>query len=161
MKNPFRIGTKIYLRPLERDDAPQLQVWINDPEITRTLAFYKPVNRAFEEEFIAKVSQSDTDIVVGIAIKQTDVLIGATGLHQIDYKNRHANFGINIGAKNEWGNGYGTEATYLMVQFAFDTLNLNRVRLLVYESNERGRRAYEKVGFKQEGILRQDRFHDG
>jgi len=161
MINPFRIGTKVYLRPLDREDAPLLQTWINDPEITRTLAFYRPVNRTFEEEFIATVNQSEHDVVLGIAITQTDALIGATGLHQIDYKNRHANFGINIGEKTQWGNGYGTEATYLMVQYGFETLNLNRVRLLVFENNPRARRAYEKVGFKQEGVLRQDRFHEG
>jgi [ribosomal protein S5]-alanine N-acetyltransferase len=161
MQNPFLIGTKIYLRPLERADAPTLEAWINDPEVTRTLAFYRPMNLQNEEEFIARVYQSEHDLVLGIAVKQSDELIGATGLHEIDFKNRHANFGINIGKKDEWGNGYGTEATTLMVRHAFETLNLNRVRLLVYENNPRARRAYEKVGFKQEGILRQDRYHEG
>src|SRR5206468_7752591 len=60
-----------------------------------------------------------------------------------------------------WGKGYGTEATRLMVQYAFDTLNLNRVWLHVLEYNERGIRCYEKVGFKKEGLLRQEHFRDG
>jgi [ribosomal protein S5]-alanine N-acetyltransferase len=161
MKNPFRIGTKIYLRPLEREDAPLLIPWLNDQEVTQMLAIHRPINLQSEEEFIAKVYQSEHDLVLGIAVRQNDSLIGVSGLHQIDFKNRHANFGISIGEKGEWGKGYGTEATFLMVQYAFDTLNLNRVRLLVFESNTRGIRAYEKVGFKQEGVLRQDRFHDG
>ena len=54
------------------------------------------------------------------------------------------NFGIVIGAKSEWGKGYGTEATSLMVQYAFETLNLNRVWLHVYEFNTRGTEAFEK-----------------
>ena len=46
-------------------------------------------------------------------------------------------FGISIGVKEEWDHGYGTEATELMLQHAFGTLNLNRVWLHVYEDNER------------------------
>ncbi len=161
MKNPFRIGAKIYLRPLERADAPRIVPWINDPEVTHTLAMYRPMNLQNEEEFIAKVTNSEHDLVLCIMVNETDAFIGLTGLHEIDFKNRHANFGISIGEKAAWGNGYGTEATRLMVRYAFETLNLNRVRLLVYENNPRARRAYEKVGFKQEGILRQERFHDG
>src|SRR5438876_3775341 len=123
MKNPFLIGTQIYLRPLERDDAPQLVPWFNDPEITRHLRRYLPVNLQAEEEFIAKIYQSEHDVGLGIVLRETDQLIGATGLHQTDVRNRHTCFGILIGAKEAWGKGHGTEATALMVQYAFETLN--------------------------------------
>ena len=161
MKNPFRVGAKVYLRPLERADAPRVVTWLNDPEITRTLSLYRPFNLQGEEEFIAKVSKSEHDVVLCIVVKESDAFIGVTGLHEIDFKNRHANFGISIGETSEWSKGYGTEATTLMVRYAFETLNLNRVRLLVFENNPRARRAYEKVGFRQEGVLRQEHFHDG
>src|SRR5262249_47408000 len=84
-----------------------------------------------------------------------------TGLHRIDFKERHAAFGITIGDKAEWGKGYGTETTRLLVEHAFEILNLNRVWLHVYEFNERGIRTYERVGFQKEGVLRQDHFHEG
>jgi RimJ/RimL family protein N-acetyltransferase len=161
MKNPFLIGSKIYLRPLEREDAGTVLPWVNDPEVTCNLLLYRPVNLQAEEEFIAKANQSEHDLVLGIAVAATDKLIGATGLDQIDFKNRHARFGILIGEKTEWGKGYGTEATGLLVRHAFETLNLNRVWLHVFEYNKRGIRVYEKVGFKKEGALRQDRFHGG
>ena len=48
-------------------------------------------------------------------MKAGDKLVGATGLHRMDFKNRHASFGISIGDKSEWGKGYGTEATSLIV----------------------------------------------
>ena len=161
MQNPVRIGTKVYLRPLDQEDAPRIVPWFNDPEVSRTIAMYLPLNRLGEEAFIAKLYQSDHDIVLGIAARESDALVGVTGLHQIDYKNRHANFGITIGEPIEWGKGYGTEATALMVEYAFETLNLNRVRLLVFEYNERGQRTYERVGFRREGVLRQEHFHAG
>jgi len=159
--NPYLIGAKVYLRPLEREDARHFVTWINDPDVRRMLLIYRPMNLQAEEEFITKSVQSEHDLVLGIAIKATDQLIGATGLHRIDCKDRQASFGISIGEKGEWGKGYGTEATRLIVQHAFQTLNLNRVWLHVFEYNERGIRTYERVGFKREGVLRQDRYHDG
>ena len=162
MKNPFLIGTKIYLRPLEREDAQLFVPWINDAEVTRTLeVFYRPLNLQAEVEFIETIYKSEHDVVLGIAVKETEALIGGAGLHRMDFKNRRASFGIFIGEKSEWGKGYGTEVTALMTGYAFEILNMNRVWLHVYEYNERGLKAYERVGFKREGVLRQDRYHEG
>jgi RimJ/RimL family protein N-acetyltransferase len=161
MQNPFLIGTKIYLRPVEREDARQCVAWFNHPEITRTLLTHRPINLRAEEQFIDKALQNERDLVLGIATLASDRLIGVTGLKDIDYRNRHAGFGITIGEKEEWGKGYGTEATRLVVAHAFETLNLNRVWLHVYEYNERGIRSYEKVGFQKEGILRQETYREG
>ncbi len=161
MINAFRIGTAIYLRPLERADAPLLQHWINDPQVTRTLLAYRPINLAAEERWLDDLYKTDHDVVLGIAIAANDKLVGATGLHQIDYKNRHAQFGIMIGDTHEWNKGYATEATRLMVAYAFETLNLNRVWLHLHETNTYGIKAYEKVGFRKEGVLRQDTSRDG
>jgi len=161
MQCPFLIGTTIYLRPLEREDAKTLLPWINDPEVTDTLLIYRPVNLKAEEAFIDNAYASEHDLVLGIVRQEGDCLLGVTGLHRMDFKNRHASFGIFIGEKSEWNKGFGTEATRLMVCHAFETLNLNRVYLSVYETNPRGIRAYEKVGFKREGVLRQDRYHRG
>lgn len=114
-----------------------------------------------EEEFVERVYKSEHEVAFGIAIKENDALVGVTGLSQINFKNRHTVFGIFIGEKSEWGKGYGTEATALITGYAFETLNMNRVWLQVYEYNERGIRAYERVGFKREGVFRQHRYHEG
>ncbi len=161
MKNPFLIGEKIYLRPLEREDAALAASYVNDPEVRRTLHRQDPKNLIAEEEFIAKTSSMPDGLVLGIAKKDGDLLVGLTGLHDIQRNARHAVFGIAIGAKDDWGKGFGTEATALMVRHAFETLNLNRVWLLVHEDNARGIRAYEKAGFRREGLLRQHGFREG
>jgi RimJ/RimL family protein N-acetyltransferase len=157
---PFLIGTHVYLRPLERADAPRIVPWMNDPEITRNLVYRGPINLRAEEEFIDRISPDPHSLTLAVALRENDQLIGGTGLHQIDQRNRHAAFGLFI-EKGEWGKGYGTEATSLMVGHAFETLNLNRVWLHVYEYNERGIRAYERVGFRREGVLRQDNYREG
>ncbi len=161
MHCPFLIGSSIYLRPLEPADARTIVPWLNDPEVTRHLRRFQPMTLAAEEEFLRRVSESPTDLVLGIALRADDRLVGVTGLTGVDPRNRHAQFGIFIGDKSEWGKGHGTEATRLMVRHAFDTLNLHRVWLYVYEYNERGLRLYEKTGFRTEGRLRQDTFRDG
>jgi [ribosomal protein S5]-alanine N-acetyltransferase len=161
MKNPFLIGRAVYLRPLERADAPLAQTWINNPEVTRTMLRYRPVNLQNEEEWINQVTRSEHDVALVIVVRESDRPVGMTGLHAIDAKNRHAGFGIMLGEPEEWGKGYGGEATRLMLRYAFQTLNLNRVWLHVFEYNPRGLRAYEKAGFRKEGVLRQDNFREG
>ncbi len=160
MINPFLVGDKVYLRPLDRGDAPAFVPWMNDPEVTRFLRAYRPMTLRAEEEFIDRAGQGD-DVALAVALRDGDRLIGGTGLHDFDLRCRRASFGIFIGPREEWGKGYGSEATRLMVGYAFETLNLNRVSLQVYEYNPRGIRAYEKVGFRREGVLRQDVFRDG
>jgi RimJ/RimL family protein N-acetyltransferase len=161
MNNPFLIGGHIYLRPLERRDAECLAPWINDPESRRLLRITSPMSIQREIDFIDRVAGSEHDLVLGIALKETDQLIGVTGFHEIDFRNRHCQFGITIGDKELQGKGHGTEATRLMLGHAFQTMNLNRVHLLVYEYNERAIRVYARLGFKQEGVLRQDNFREG
>ncbi|HKI32741.1 MAG TPA: GNAT family protein [Gemmataceae bacterium] len=160
MINRFLVGTNIYLRPLERPDAPALVTWLNEPEVTHFLNAHKPMTVRAEEEFIDHIDEGD-DLVLGIVLREGDRLIGVAGLHQIDQRCRRAAFGIFVGDKTQWGKGFGTEATRLILGHAFQTLNLNRVWLHVFEYNARGVRAYEKAGFRREGVLPQDTFRDG
>lgn len=163
MKNPFRIGPRVYLRPLEPEDAAAFQPWANDPEVTRQVLISRPMTLADETAFVERMRTSDRDVGLAIVLRRGDRLIGATSLHPSPGPgyNRSAMFGILIGEKGEWGRGYGTEATGLIVDHGFDTMNLNRIWLHVVEYNARGIRAYEKVGFQKEGVLRQDTYRDG
>jgi RimJ/RimL family protein N-acetyltransferase len=161
VQNPFLIGSTLYLRPLEKADAPTIATWLNDPEVTRYLRRFHPVSLAAEEAFLQRLSESESDIGLGMVTREGERFIGVTGLHQVDYRNRNAAFGITVGDKSAWSKGYGTEAARLLVAHAFQTLNLHRVWLHVYENNPRGQRAYEKAGFRIEGRLRQDNFREG
>jgi RimJ/RimL family protein N-acetyltransferase len=161
MPPAFLTGSHVYLRALERADAPTILPWVNDQEVIQHLLIHRPTNLAAEEAFIDAVTRSEHDMVFGMCERRTDRLIGVTGLHRIDDKNRHAMFGIFIGNAESRGRGYGTEATAMVVHYAFNTLNLNRVWLHVHENNKPGIRVYEKVGFRKEGVLRQDSFRRG
>jgi RimJ/RimL family protein N-acetyltransferase len=68
---------------------------------------------------------------------------------------------IAIAEKENWSKGFGKEVTNMMVEYAFETLNLNRIQLHVSVENERAVNAYKKVGYQIEGTLRQAMFHHG
>ena len=57
--------------------------------------------------------------------------------------------------------GYGSEAIKLLLEFAFNQLNLNRIEIRVFSFNEQGIRCYKKCGFIEEGCLRQAVYIDG
>ncbi len=88
-------------------------------------------------------------------IDRHDHAIGRVRLHEIDEEEAHARLAIGIWHPADWGHGYGTEASKLVIGHAFNIMNLHRVDLIVLESNQRAIRSYEKCGFKVEGVLRE------
>jgi RimJ/RimL family protein N-acetyltransferase len=161
MPHAFVTGKTIYLRALERADAPAIVPWVNDPRVYENLTIHKPMNLAAEEGFIDAMSRHEHDVVFGVCRKDSDALIGIAGLHQVDEHNRQGMFGIFLGDARNRGKGYGTEATVLVTRYGFETLNLNRVWLYVFEYNKRAITVYERVGFEREGLLRQAHFVRG
>ncbi|HHV81053.1 MAG TPA: GNAT family protein [bacterium] len=162
MENPFLVGDKIYFRGLELDDLDKLVSWINDPEVTLFLTMGRiPLNSIREEEWVRNLYKNQNDIVMGIVLKDGDQLIGDIGLHKIDWVSREGTLGIMIGEKEYQNKGYGTEAVLLMLNYAFEVLNLNRIELTVFEFNKRAIRCYEKGGFTLEGRLREKIYKDG
>ncbi|WP_242393315.1 GNAT family N-acetyltransferase [Anaeromyxobacter oryzisoli] len=158
-------GPRLLLRPLVAADAPRLTAILDDPAVHRNLRLERPISLAAEREFITALARATEEVVVGIAARDDGRLLGVTGLHQLADPARQAEFGIFIGGPEEWGKGHGQEATRLIVGYGFDALRLNRVWLHVHADNARGIHAYERVGFRREGVLRQaalrgDRFVD-
>jgi RimJ/RimL family protein N-acetyltransferase len=97
-----------------------------------------------------------------VAIETSEVFhIGNIDLHQIDWKNRHAELGITIGEKAYWNQGYGTDAICSMLKLAFREMNMHRIQLRVDADNARAIRCYIKAGFKKEGTLRDAVFREG
>ena len=155
-------GERIRLRAIERDDVPTFVRWFNDPEVRKYLLMHAPMSMAQEERWFAGLADREDFIFAIDANRDGQWLhIGNTGLHQFDWKHRSAIFGIVLGEKDYWGQGYGADAARTMLRFAFETLNLNRVELEVFEYNPRAIRCYEKAGFQREGTRRQSHFYAG
>jgi RimJ/RimL family protein N-acetyltransferase len=86
---------------------------------------------------------------------EPDRVIGSIDLGGINWTARDAWIGIGIGEREYWGKGYGTDAMNLFLDFAFGSLNLNRISLNVFEYNQRAYKSYLKAGFQEEGRMRQ------
>jgi RimJ/RimL family protein N-acetyltransferase len=157
-------GSRIRLRAIDRADLPKFVDWLNDPEVRRGLMSYLPFSLPEEErwyEEMLKKPQEEHPLGIEIQTEEGWTLIGNCGLISIDWRVRQAEFGIFIGAKRYWNQGYGTEAFELMIQHGFHTLNLNRICLRVYENNPRAIRSYEKAGLTVEGRKRQAHYDEG
>ncbi len=157
---PTLTGEKVRLRPLALPDAPRLVALLADPDVSRNLRLRTPVTLAAEREFIAALAHATDQLVLGITARDDGRLMGVCGLHQLGDPARQAELGLFLGGPEEWGKGFGTEVTWLMCRHGFEVLRLNRIWLHVYVDNERGLRAYERVGFRREGLLRQAAVRD-
>jgi RimJ/RimL family protein N-acetyltransferase len=157
-------GERIRLRAPERDDLPMFVVWLNDPEVRAGLATYLPISMAQEERWFESVLNRPMESQpLVIEVKELDnwVPIGNIGVLEINTISHSAELGIMIGNKAYWNKGYCTEAISLMLNHCFETLNLNRVGLQVFENNPAAVRCYEKVGFVHEGRQREAIFRGG
>src|SRR3989344_3024116 len=156
----FLKGKQVSLRPVEKEDVPNLERWINDEEVRRNLLVFLPMNKADEEAWVASLSKNKgTDILLIIVAQNKS--IGSIGIHKISLNNRTAEIGINIGEKRYWNKGYGTEAIMLLLRYAFNTLNLRKICLEVFAFNKRAIVCYKKCGFEEEGLLKKQFFRDG
>jgi RimJ/RimL family protein N-acetyltransferase len=154
-------GTVAYLSPLADADSPTLFSWINDRELVLASAPYEPTHLADHAEWFRTIRHRPDVVIFGIRRIADDCLVGSCQLHSISTVHRSAELQIRVGRADARGRGIGTDACALLLRHAFTDLNLHRVYLHVFETNERAIRLYTRTGFKQEGILRQSAFIDG
>jgi RimJ/RimL family protein N-acetyltransferase len=150
-------GEKIALRPMEPAEVVLIHKWANNPDV---MPFWDG-----EEKTIAQVKAdwrphyfSDRNPYSGrcFTILRGNAPIGMICYNKIDRHNRNTEIDMVIGQKENWGLGYGSDALKTLVRYLFDRFELNRIWLGTHKYNTRAIRAYEKVGFKKEGLLRED-----
>ena len=159
-KPVFLCGKQVYLRAIEKDDLPLLQVWVNDQEIRGLCGDVLPVNCSDQEKYLERIQADQNRVWFVIVLKENDQVIGECGLLRMFHFWRSTDLSIIIGEKSAWGKGYGREAIDLLLDFAFGYLNFHRVAIGVVASNERAIRFYEKVGFRKEGVQRDGYYYN-
>ena len=157
----MRKGQQVELTPLQAADAALMYEWINEREQVLLNSAYRPVHDANHEAWFANITRRPDAAIFGIRLLSDGRLIGTCQLHDIHPVHRSAELQIRIGDVAARGAGRGTEAVQLLLAFAFEDLNLERVFLHVFADNAAALRAYEKAGFVREGVLRQAAYVDG
>jgi len=149
------VGEQVALGPLRRDLVPLQQKWLNDFEVTRTMALWRPVTAETVASWLEPERVDDHQRRFLIYERASLRPIGTTSLRPVDQIHRNAEFNIMIGEKECWGRGYGTEAARLMLDYGFNALGLHNIMLRVAAYNERGIRAYTRAGFREFGRRRE------
>src|SRR5215213_5766447 len=162
-KRRFMIaGEHIILRAFERDDAERCYRWMNDPNIVRTLKSRYPIAFQNEIEWLDRAMHPNVN-ERHFAIEQKDdrTHIGNASIHDIEWVSRTAEFGLFVGEPSAWNRGFGSDAIATLVRFAFEEMNLRKLRIGIFEYNERAKHVLEQQGFVQEGRLRHEFYREG
>jgi len=151
-----RKGRLVALRTHVSANRDAFQRWYGDPEIAAMLRHdLEPLtdwqSRGYFDSFI--MPSSARGLCFAIHERKGKRLIGTTALtdRTTTRDGDSALFRIAIGEKEVWGRGYGTEATRLVMEEAFEALGLTAVRLEVFGHNERALATYQRVGFEVVG----------
>lgn len=147
---------RLVLRSLCLDDAPGLHAIYSDPEVTR----YSARSRTLEAvrarlQGVLDGAALGTSIRWGLTLRGRDALVGAAGFWRWDKTSSRAELGYEL-ARAEWGKGLMTEALRAIVRFGFDVMDLHSAEASVDPRNVASIRVLEKIGFRQEGLLREN-----
>jgi diamine N-acetyltransferase len=150
-------GERAALGILRREHLPQFAIWFNDPDVRRGLAHRGIVNedgelRWYEQMTEASAAPRPATVAFAIHDAADGELVGACSLENIDHNFLRADFGVFLGPRR--GTGIGTDATRLVLDWAFTILGLRNVMLETYEFNDVAIRAYERAGFQEIGRRR-------
>jgi RimJ/RimL family protein N-acetyltransferase len=159
-------GKKVELRRHARANYPLYARWYGDLEIWHLTSWApSPLGRSAVEKLFDDRELSPTDDSFAIHPRGEDEPLGVIGLTNVSEANASAELSIIVGHPDDRRRGYGTEAIDLLLRYAFETLNLNRVGLSAFDFNVEAIAAYDKLGFVVEGrfrqaIKRRSGFHD-
>ena len=150
-------GQMVRLRAFDNGDLIPLWKSLNDADVMGLLsgAPVLPATMDDAAQFMAaQTSHSTGEYQFAIERLEDGRFLGRCGLSELDRRNLRAEVTIHIGEEEMRGRGYGTDALSILCRFAFEDLNLHRLKAHVYACNEHSIRCLEKSGFQQEGIGR-------
>ena len=160
MSNITKENSRLSLHSLTEEELHLRVQWFNDPEVNRNLILREPIeyDKTVKWYKSAKSDVSRKDFIINVKSNKS---IGCIGLRKIDYLNKSACFYILIGEKEFWGRGLGKEASVLLFEWAFKTLGLNKIWSNVASYNTASLSLLKKIGFTQEGYLREEEIING
>ena len=154
----FIDGETVSLRTIEEEDIPFLQEAVNDPGVWRGIGRADPVNEPQEREFFEEVVSGDGNITL-LVTRDAETPLGTVSL-TIQEASQRAELGYWI-APDQQGQGYGPEASGMLVDFGFRHRGFHRIEARVFEFNDDSRALLESLGFTHEGTHRDGQFLDG
>lgn len=157
----------VRLHPVDETHVDFIMRWVNDRDIIGNLAAFsgKPFSREDELAWVRRMQSSSEDRVFSIFDAVDDRYVGQCGVHQIFRRSAVGRASIIIADRAEMGRGKGSAALASLLDFVFSSRegggeDLHKVWLMLFAKNERARRTYARLGFVEEGLLREEYFHE-
>jgi [ribosomal protein S5]-alanine N-acetyltransferase len=154
-------GPNLYLRKLEDSDLNRTWEWLHRYDIYSKIGVQVPFTKEQQEQWFADLQNDKQKIVFAICRKVDHTHIGNVSLRMIDLHHRNAQLSIFIADKAVRGKGLGSEALKLLEQYAFSNLGLHKIWCKTAVGYSDVLHFYEKMGFRQEGLLRDHEIRDG
>jgi RimJ/RimL family protein N-acetyltransferase len=155
-------GQKTYLTEIDWDNSETIRGWINDPEVHKYLATgHTPISKEDERRWFESQSVSPARQNFEIHVAEDGRYVGNVGVKGIDPIHRHAELGITVGRREDWGKGFGFDAIVTCLRYCFDTLGLHTVKIRAHADHARALDLYRRIGFVETGRERETVFQDG
>ena len=157
---PIITTPRVVLRWISENDIDGLYDVFSDPQVMRYWSTGPLPDRqaaAKMQREIADGNVKETMMKWGLALRESDSLIGTTTLFNLNLDNGRAEIGYAMG-RAYWGRGYMHEALEALVSHAFEVLQMRRLEADVDPRNTASIRTLERLGFQREGFLR-ERWH--
>lgn len=155
-EKPVLAGESVVLRPVIADDAVDMLEVLADGDVLRLTGSHgtlSPDDLEPMRQWYGSRAEHEDRLDLAVVDRATGQYVGEVVLNELDVNNNSCSFRIALGTRGQ-NRGFGTEATRLVLRYAFERVGLHRISLEVYSFNPRARRVYEKVGFRPEGVLR-------
>lgn len=155
-------GKLVYLRPVETSDLDNLVAWRN--ESTNWLSFFnhRLLSAAGQANWLDSLQRNQHKAFFIVCEIKSDRPIGTICLDEINFIDGNAEYGsIVIGDSQDKGKGFAKDASIVILDYGFKELNLHRIFLRVFASNDTALGLYRSLGFKDEGIMRDAVYRSG
>ncbi|SAL03899.1 N-acetyltransferase GCN5 [Caballeronia calidae] len=159
MSQPTLTGARVHLRPLQRDDRAALLDAAADGALWNLRVTVVPDEDTIDRYIDTALAGREAGTVMPFVIVQADDgrIVGSTRYWKIDRVNRKLEIGHTWLAASTQRTGINTEAKYLLLAHAFETMHCVRVQFTTDELNEKSRAAILGIGAKEEGVVRHER----
>ena len=167
--------TPVTLKALSVDDVDNILSWVNNATIVGNIAAFsgEPFTREQELQYVESILASKSDVAFSIFDEDGERYLGQIGIHQIHSRSKVGRLGCIVSDAEDMGKGVGSAAISQVLEIAFTDenevvngaqgdirgLGLHKIWLMIFKENTRSHRTYLRLGFQDEGVLREEYFH--
>jgi diamine N-acetyltransferase len=154
------MNQELRIEPLCVEHLDFVMQWVNDPDVTFYFAdLGRKITREEEARYLVSLIDSKSDIIYSLFEEET--YVGQIGISKIYWPAKNGRIGMML-CKAAWGRGLGMEAARLIIDASFRVHGLHKLWVIIRSDNAKGLHMWDKLGFRREGLLREEYFvNDG